>query len=85
MWALLLLKIQNYGKRIGTLMDKLNKYLDYSIERALKTVAQVAIASIGATAVGVLDVDWVQVLSVSALAGVMSLLTSVLSYDKAPE
>jgi hypothetical protein len=85
MWALLLLKIQNYGKRIGTMMDKLNKYLDYSIERALKTVAQVAIASIGATAVGVLDVDWVQVLSVSALAGVMSLLTSVLSYDKAPE
>jgi hypothetical protein len=85
MWALLLSKIQNYGKRIGTLMDKLNKYLDYSIERALKTVAQVAIASIGATAVGVLDVDWVQVLSVSALAGVMSLLTSVLSYDKAPE
>jgi hypothetical protein len=66
-------------------MDKLNKYLDYAIERALKTVAQVAIASIGATAVGVLDVDWVQVLSVSALAGVMSLLTSVLSYDKAPE
>lgn len=66
-------------------MDKLNKYLDYSIERALKTVAQVAIASIGATAVGVLDVDWVQVLSVSALAGIMSLLTSVLSYDKAPE
>jgi mannose/cellobiose epimerase-like protein (N-acyl-D-glucosamine 2-epimerase family) len=85
MWASLLLKIQNYGKRIGTLMDKLNKYLDYAIERALKTVAQVAIASIGATAVGVLDVDWVQVLSVSALAGVMSLLTSVLSYDKAPE
>jgi len=66
-------------------MDKLNKYLDYSIERALKTVAQVAIASIGASAVGVLDVDWVQVLSVSALAGIMSLLTSVLSYDKAPE
>lgn len=66
-------------------MDKLNKYLDYSIERALKTVAQVAIASIGATAVGVLNVDWVQVLSVSALAGIMSLLTSVLSYDKAPE
>jgi hypothetical protein len=27
-------------------------------------------------------VEWVQVLSVSALAGVMSLLTSVLTYDK---
>ncbi len=63
-------------------MNKVQKYLDYSVERALKTVAQVAIASIGATAVGVLDVDWIQVLSVSALAGVMSLLTSVLTYDK---
>lgn len=66
-------------------MDKLNKYLDYSVERALKTVAQVAVATIGVTAAGVLDVEWVQVLSVSALAGVMSLLTSVLSYDKGTE
>jgi hypothetical protein len=65
-------------------MDKLKQYLDYSLERALKTVAQVAIASIGATAVGVLDVAWVQVLSVSALAGIMSLLTSVLTYDRKP-
>jgi hypothetical protein len=64
-------------------MDKLKKYWDYAGERALKTVAQVALASIGATAAGLLDVEWVQVLSVSALAGVMSLLTSVLQYDKA--
>lgn len=85
MWVLRLLKIPNYGNRIGTLMDKLNKYLEYSIERSLKTVAQVAIAAIGATAVGVLDVDWVQVLSVAALAGIMSLLTSVLTYDRAAE
>jgi hypothetical protein len=63
-------------------MDKLRTYLDYAVERSLKTVAQVAIAAIGATAVGVLDVDWVQVLSVSALAGIMSLLTSVLTFDK---
>jgi len=63
-------------------MDKLKKYWDYAGERALKTVAQVALASIGATAAGLLDVEWVQVLSVSALAGVMSLLTSVLQYDK---
>jgi hypothetical protein len=66
-------------------MNKLQAYLDYSIERALKTVAQVAIAAIGATAVGVLDVAWVQVLSVSALAGIMSLLTSVITYDKGAE
>jgi hypothetical protein len=63
-------------------MDKLKKYLDYSLERALKTCAQVALATIGVNAAGLLDVDWVQVLSVSALAGVMSLLTSVLTYDK---
>jgi hypothetical protein len=63
-------------------MDKWKKYWAFSGERALKTVAQVALATIGVTAVGILDVDWVQVLSVSALAGVMSLLTSVLTYDK---
>jgi hypothetical protein len=64
-------------------MDKWNKYWGFAGERALKTVAQVALATIGVTAAGLLDVDWVQVLSVSALAGVMSLLTSVLTYDKA--
>lgn len=66
-------------------MDKLKNYVDYAGERALKTVAQVAIATIGVNAVGLLDVDWAQVASVSALAGVMSLLTSVLQYDKAGE
>jgi len=49
----------------------------------VKTVAQVAIATIGVGAVGILDVEWGQVASVAALAGVMSLLTSVLTYDKA--
>ena len=66
-------------------MDKLKAYADYSVERALKTLAQTAIATIGVGAVGILDVDWVNVLSVSALAGVMSLLTSVLQYDKGQE
>jgi len=66
-------------------MNKLKNYFDYSLERAVKTVAQVALATIGVSAAGLLDVDWVQVLSVSALAGVMSLLTSVLTYDKGAE
>ena len=66
-------------------MDKLKNYLDSSLERALKTCAQVALATIGVTAAGILDVEWLQVLSVSALAGVMSLLTSVLTYDKAAQ
>lgn len=64
-------------------MDKLKAYWSFSAERAIKTVAQVAIATIGVNAVGILDVEWGQVASVAALAGVMSLLTSVLTYDKA--
>jgi hypothetical protein len=65
-------------------MDKIRKYLDYAVERCTKTVAQTALATIGTTALGVIDVDWVSVLSVSALAGIMSLLTSVLQYDRKP-
>jgi len=65
-----------------TLMDKLKAYWAYAGERALKTLSQVAIATIGVGAAGIMDVDWAQVASVSALAGVMSLLTSVLQYDK---
>lgn len=44
--------------------------------RALKTVAQTAVAMIG-TAVAFSQVDWMMVLSASLLAGVLSLLTSV--------
>lgn len=66
-------------------MDKLKRYADYAVERAIKTVAQTAVATIGIGAVGILDVDWTNALSVSALAGVMSLLTSVLQYDKASD
>ena len=64
-------------------MGKLKAYWNFSAERAVKTVAQVAIATIGVGAVCILDVEWGQVASVAALAGVMSLLTSVLTYDKA--
>lgn len=63
-------------------MEKWNKYWVFSGERALKTVAQVAIATIGVGTVGIINVDWLQVASVASLAGVMSLLTSVLTYDK---
>lgn len=44
--------------------------------RAIKTVAQTAVATIGTAAV-MGNVDWVMVASASALAGVISLLTSI--------
>lgn len=44
--------------------------------RAVKTVAQTAVATIG-TAAAMGAVDWKMVLSASVLAGVLSLLTSV--------
>jgi hypothetical protein len=44
--------------------------------RALRTVAQTAIATIGTTAL-LEDVRWLTVLSASALAGILSLLTSI--------
>ena len=45
--------------------------------RAIKTVCQTAVALIGSGAVGILDVDWISVLSASALAGIISVLTSI--------
>ena len=44
--------------------------------RALKTVAQTAIATIGTTAL-ITEVNWLVVASASALAGALSLLTSL--------
>jgi len=44
--------------------------------RAIKTVAQTAVATIG-TSVAMGDVDWLLVGSASLLAGILSLLTSI--------
>ena len=44
--------------------------------RAIKTVCQTAVATIG-TAVVITDVNWLYVVSASALAGVLSILTSI--------
>lgn len=45
--------------------------------RALKTFAQTAVGMFGGELVGIVDVDWVGVLSVAATAAVLSLLTSI--------
>lgn len=44
--------------------------------RALKTVAQTAVATIGVS-IAITDVNWAMVASASLLAGVLSVLTSV--------
>lgn len=44
--------------------------------RALKTICQTAIATIG-TAMVITDVHWTYVLSASALSGILSILTSI--------
>ena len=55
-------------------MDKTFWYA--TLVRALRTICQTAIASIG-TAMVLTDVNWVFVLSSSALAGLLSVLTSI--------
>lgn len=52
------------------------KWIKAAGVRALKTVAQTAVATIGTTAV-FSEVDWAMVGSASLLAGVLSLLTSL--------
>lgn len=48
-----------------------------ALVRAVKTMAQTAVSLLGTGAIGILDVDWISVLSASALAGLLSLLTSI--------
>lgn len=56
--------------------DNFKKWIKAAAVRAIKTVAQTAIATIGTTAM-IREVDWAVVLSTSALAGVLSVLTSI--------
>ena len=59
-------------------MNKENalKWIKAAGVRAIKTVAQTAVATVGTAAV-MGDVNWPMVLSAAALAGIQSLLTSV--------
>lgn len=53
------------------------KWLKAAGIRAVKTVAQTAVGMLSGEMLGIMEADWLAVLSVSAMAGVVSLLTSV--------
>lgn len=54
----------------------MSKWLKAAGVRAIKTIAQTAVATIGTCAV-ISEVNWVMVGSASLLAGILSLLTSI--------
>ncbi len=57
-------------------MDNFKKWLKAALVRAIKTICQTAIATIGTSAV-LSDVNWKIVISASLLAGLLSILTSL--------
>lgn len=58
-------------------MDNITNWAKAAIVRAVKTAAQTAVALIGTGTVGFTDLDWMQIASISGVAAVLSLLTSV--------
>lgn len=63
---------------------KTKKWIKAALVRAVKTIAQTAVATIGAAAV-LSDVNWTMVVSASLLAGLLSILTSVAGLPEVKE
>ena len=55
------------------------EFWSYAGERAIKTVAQAALAFLGTGTVGLFTIDWYSLASVSLGAGLLSILTSIVT------
>lgn len=55
------------------------QFWSYAGERAIKTVAQSAVAFLGTGTIGLFTIDWASFISVSLGAGLLSILTSIIS------
>ena len=55
------------------------EFWSYAGERAIKTVAQAALAFLGTGTVGLFTIDWYSMASVSLGAGLLSVLTSIVT------
>lgn len=58
-------------------MNNWKNWLKAAGVRALKTVAQTAVGMLSGEMLGIMEADWLAVASVAAMAGILSLLTSV--------
>ena len=65
-------------------MKNFKRWIKAASIRAIKTVAQTAVATIGTSAL-ISTVDWKVVISASLLAGVISLLTSIAGLPEVKE
>ena len=52
-------------------------WIKAAVIRAIKTFAQAMVAQIGAGSIGIMEFDWISALSVSAMAAVLSIFTSL--------
>lgn len=63
---------------------KTKNWIKAALVRAVKTIAQTAVATIG-TATVFSEVNWVMIISASLLAGLLSILTSIAGLPEVEE